>query len=392
MSASPKQPNEAINSLINTPRIIGEYTTGQSGSTVIVTGAIHGNEAAGVFALKRVLTKLSKEAPPLKGRFIAVSGNRGALAQGKRFQSRDLNRKWYPTHIQSLFEAKKTSIPEDNEQRELAQLFNQLAQESENPLIFLDIHSTSAEGTAFCGISDTLRNRQIAFALQAPVVLGLEETIDGSMLGYLDDLGHITSMFEGGQHDAPETIDNAEAAIWQTLYASGSLQSQDIPNYDTHLQRLKKLQNGFPKFVEIRYRHKIDEGDGFKMKPGYTNFQKIVRDEHLAKDNTGSLYAAESGRILMPLYQPLGEDGYFIIRDVPYFWLALSATLRHFRLDRIIPILPGIRPHPDKAEHYIADTKITRFFVREIFHLFGFRRREHMEDGSYLFSRRKQDF
>ncbi len=385
--------NQPNSSSIQTQRIIGEYTTGKSGPTVIITGGIHGNEPAGVFALQRVFKILETKKTPLKGRLIGISGNRGALAQGKRFQGRDLNRKWYPEYIQILFENQHHSpIPEDNEQRELAQLFDAFAKETSTPLIFLDIHSTSAEGAAFSGMSDTLRNRKIAFALQAPVVLGLEETIDGSMLGYLDDLGHITAMFEGGQHQAPETVDNAESAIWQILYTSGLLQHDDIPDYPHHFQRLKSLQNGFPKFVEIRYRHKVIENDGFKMNLGYTNFQKVAQDEHLAQDHTGLLYAGESGRILMPLYQPLGEDGYFLIRDVPYFWIALSSMLRHLRLDRLIPLFPGIRPHPDKPEHYIANTKIARFFVREVFHLLGFRRRQQMEDGSYLFSRRNPAF
>ncbi len=390
MSAISDSPDR---SLVHIPRVIGEYTAGQVGSTVVVIGGIHGNEPAGIFALHRVFQQLKEKKWPLKGRLIGVSGNRGALAKGKRFQGRDLNRKWYPASIQALSDNMDDSpVPEDHEQRELANLFEKLAQESQTPLIFLDIHSTSAKGAAFCGIADTLRNRKIAFPLEVPVVFGLEETIEGSMLGFLDDLGHITTAFEGGQHDDPETIDNAEAAIWQTLYTSGLLEQKMVPNHHEHLQRLKGLRGTFPQFVEIRYRHKITEDDGFKMNPGYHNFQKITQDECLAQDHTGKLYAEESGRILMPLYQPLGEDGYFVIRDISYFWLAFSALLRHFRLDRLVPFFPGVRPHPDKPEHYIANTRIARFFVKETFHLLGFRRREQMEDGSYLFSRRRPDF
>ena len=93
-------------------------------------------------------------------------------------------------------------------------------------------------------------------------------------------------------------------------------------------------------------------------------------------------------RILLPLYQKVGEDGFFLVRRVRPFWLYLSALLRRLRADLLIPLLPGISRHPTRPHHYLADPRVARFLVVEIFHLFGFRRRR--QEGDHLvFSRRE---
>jgi succinylglutamate desuccinylase len=52
------------------------------------------------------------------------------------------------------------------------------------------------------------------------------------------------------------------------------------------------------------------------MRPGYANFQPIRRGEHLADDASGPVLAPEDGLILMPLYQSLGTDGFFLVQEV----------------------------------------------------------------------------
>jgi succinylglutamate desuccinylase len=63
----------------------------------------------------------------------------------------------------------------------------------------------------------------------------------------------------------------------------------------------------------LKYVHRIQAGDQFKMRPGYINFQRIQQQEHLADDITGPIYAPMNGLILMPLYQSKGSDGFFIV-------------------------------------------------------------------------------
>jgi succinylglutamate desuccinylase len=52
------------------------------------------------------------------------------------------------------------------------------------------------------------------------------------------------------------------------------------------------------------------------MKPGYVNFQKINRGETLAVSQEGDVQSPSDGLILMPKYQPQGDDGFFIVENL----------------------------------------------------------------------------
>ena len=76
----------------------------------------------------------------------------------------------------------------------------------------------------------------------------------------------------------------------------------------------------------------------------------------------------------MPLYQKLGEDGFFIARRVAPFWLRVSAFLRSMNAERLVRVLPGVRRDPEDEERLAVDTKLARFFPLQIFHLLGYRK------------------
>jgi succinylglutamate desuccinylase len=110
----------------------------------------------------------------------------------------------------------------------------------------------------------------------------------------------------------------------------------------------------------------------------------------MAKDLNGSIYARESGMVLMPLYQKLGEDGFFVGREVAPFWIWLSGVVRRLKLANLMPLLPGVRRSAADNETLEVNTAIARFFPLQIFHLLGFRKRRW--DGDTLrVSRRKFD-
>lgn len=78
------------------------------------------------------------------------------------------------------------------------------------------------------------------------------------------------------------------------------------------------LQKSFaelPRVTRLVHVHHIRPGDKFKMRPGYVNFQRVEKDEHLADDIRGEVLAPFSSLILMPLYQPQGSDGFFLIKE-----------------------------------------------------------------------------
>lgn len=373
-------------------RIVGEYTTNQPGPIFVVVGGIHGNEPGGPEAVRRVLTGLRERQLPLRGRFVALAGNLDALRLKTRFINRDLNRRWFEADLRALMARDPATYSvEDRQQIELLKIFRDLESQSAGPLICLDLHSTSGDGAPFCAFADTLRNRRVAFALPIPMLLGLEETIDGAMLGYLSDLGHVAIVVEGGQHDAEWTPRFLESATWLCLAAAGNLTRREVPEYRHHYAQLASAAKGMPRFVEIRYRHQVTPDAQFRMKGGYVSFQPVRKGELLAHDRTGEVRASERGRVLMPLYQVQGEDGFFLSRDVRRVWLALSALLRTLRLDRLVPFLPGVRRHPERPDHFVVNPSVARFLVRDVFHLFGYRR-VNTEAGRLVFSRRFPDF
>jgi hypothetical protein len=69
------------------------------------------------------------------------------------------------------------------------------------------------------------------------------------------------------------------------------------------------------------------------------------------------------------------------------FWLWLARWLRAARVAALLPLLPGIRRDPGDRDTLLADPRIARWFVVEVFHLLGFRKRRRRGD-LLAFSRR----
>lgn len=366
-------------------RVLGRYTAGRDGPAVVVIGALHGNEPAGLSAFARVLGRLRAAGTPLRGELVGVAGNLRALAAGRRFIDRDLNRRWTPANIARIASGGGVSS-EDQETLELLGVFLPLMRRG--PVSFIDLHSTSGVSTPFSCMADVLRNRPLALALPIPVVLGLEEVIEGSMLGYLCDLGHVGVCVEAGQHDDPRTIEGHESALWLMLVAAGALAAEDVPDLAAHHARLAAVNVGKPAVCEIRHRHVVGPDDEpFVMEPGYFNFRPVTQGQVVAADRKGPVQVREAGLIMLPRYQGEGDDGFFIARPVSRLALRVSAAVRALRLDVLVPYLPGVSRHPERADHYIADPAVARVAVRQVFHLFGYRHVRVLE-AQLVFSRR----
>ena len=111
------------------------------------------------------------------------------------------------------------------------------------------------------------------------------------------------------------------------------------------------------------------------MQPGYTNFQLIKKGELLAKSNGEQVFAKYSSRIFMPLYQSQGNDGFFGIRTLYPFVLKISELCRKWKLDRILPYLPGVKWSNSKRDSLILDKRYAKFLAKELMHLLGYRSR-----------------
>lgn len=387
-------------SLLDLERVLGSYGP-PGGPTLIVVSGMHGNEPAGVEASLTIRDRLARAEDQLQGRVHLVVANLEAVRTGVRYVDRDLNRAWTRDQVEVV----KAAIPreeraaagdpgpspydaEQREQWELLQLLEGWVDEAEGPVYMLDLHTTSGPGAAFSTVADTLENRRLALALPVPVVLGLEELVVGTLHDYLGDLGVITIAFEAGQHQEAEAVIRARAAIWLMLYTSGILRAGSVPELQNARDHLAEGHRHLPRALEMRYRHPIVPDDRFRMNGGYRNFQTVQKGEPLAEDGDGVVLAPESARILMPLYQEQGNDGFFVVREFHPLWLRISNVLRRGGVDRVVHWLPGIRRHPDDPDALVVNRTVARWYALQILHLLGFRREVDLGDKLVVQRRR----
>lgn len=363
-------------------RIIARLGSGDSGPTLVCIGSMHGNEPAGTLGLERVAAELRRRNSPVRGEFVALVGNRAALEQRVRFVDEDLNRAWSAARIAELHAGRRAASAEETELLDLWSEVAAAVERARGEVWLLDLHTTSGQGPPFGVLDDTLANRVFARMFEVPFVVGLEEELDGTLLSYYVARGMRTFGLESGQHDDPESVRRAEAAIWIALERTGLVEPEEIPERESWAGLLRGTTRSLPEVVEVRYRHPVRPGDGFHMEPGFVNFQKVRAGQVVARDRDGEIRVPQPGRLLMPLYQRQGEDGFFVVREVRPLWMSLSALLRRLRADRLVHWLPGVRRMPGSSDSFVVNRHVARWFALELLHLLGFRR--HGRSGRYL--------
>ena len=314
---------EELADITGSERIIGHYRGREAGPLLVVIGGIHGNEPAGVRALERLFEMLRQE--PLlnpgftfRGELLALRGNLGALAVGERYLDEDLNRIWRPM----LGKTTEFQSAEEEELHELLAAIESAVEEAPlSELVLLDLHTTSSGGGIFAITGDDRPSLRLAAEMGVPVVKGMLESTQGTTLHYFRGGHFATSLpvravvFEAGQHADPVAVDLALAATVNLLRALGCVRNEDVSSY--HDELLREGAGRLPRMTELSYVHHIsrDGSDGFRMRPGYGNFQAVVEGERVADDRRGPVAVPASGYLLMPLYQQRGNEGFFLVRD-----------------------------------------------------------------------------
>lgn len=305
-------------------RIIGQYVGSSKGPLLFVFGGMHGNETAGVKALGLIFKMLEVEpianpAFTFKGKMVGIVGNLAAAQVNQRFISEDLNRMWEKERIDSI--RLKSSDNRNSEEKEILEILDVINTEiltyQPDEIFFLDLHTTSSAGGIFSIVNDSPRSIGIAVEMHAPVILGMIDRVKGTTLHYFTqenfNLPTVTVSFESGQHDDPISVNRAIAAMTNYLKIIGCVDARHIENRNDKI--LIEYSRDLPNVSYLLYSHHIREQDGFRMNPGYQNFQKVSTGEIVAQDIRGNITIPEEGRILMPLYQKQGSDGFFIIKE-----------------------------------------------------------------------------
>lgn len=379
--------SKALDQSIEVGRIIGKINGSKSGPTIIFTAGIHGNEPSGVFALERVIRELKEKDVSITGNVLAISGNLWALERGMRYEKQDLNRLWKGGKMRQLEYGELVAENEDMRQQiDIYETLKNVMDEHEGPYYFMDLHTTSSETIPFLTVNDSILNRQFTKQYPVPIILGIEEYLDGPLLSYVNKLGYVAFGYEGGQHDDLAAIENHVAFIYLTLAFAGVVEHYQV-DFQHYYEVLAKNSIDTRHFYEIFYRHGIKEDEEFVMKPGFVNFQPIQKGEELATCNGETLCSTSNSRIFMPLYQSQGSDGYFMIRKVSPWMLRLSKVVRKWKLDRLMALLPGVKwATKDKTALYV-NRRIARLFTKQIFHMLGYRSRELNESKYYMRNR-----
>lgn len=358
-------------------RFIGRLEGKEKGPTLIFFGGIHGNEPAGVQALEEVFRQLRHSAHPLKGSVYGIRGNIPALFKKVRYLDQDLNRLWSTPSITQV--EKKAHGELRSEERELLEIKQTLAvllKVSTPPFYFIDFHTTSSKTPPFITINDALINRKFSKQFPVPIILGIEEYLEGPLLSRMNQLGYVSLGFESGQHHALAAVKNSMSFFWLTLVFAGVLEKGDVPDFEWQYRRLQTAASGHDRFYEVVYRHALRPADEFRMFEGFRSFQKIARGTVLAIQNKEEIRAEIDSMLFMPLYQSQGADGFFLIRRTPQWALRLSTWFRKSRSDNLLTLLPGISWQNARKESLLVNRSIARFFTKSFFHLLGYRNRE----------------
>ncbi len=312
-------------------RILGRYEGEKNGPLVLVFGAMHGNEPAGVAAIQEVFNMLDREPTTnpgfvFSGQLVGLVGNLAAFGQNQRYIAQDLNRMWHTDFVAGILAGNITKTMHEHWELEaLAKAIRaEIGRYQPAKVILLDLHTTSASGGIFTiPLESDPESVLLSASLHAPVVLGLLDGLEGTFMHYAHHPASLLRApnrsvhalaFEAGQHSDSLSVNRAISATIGLLRGVSSVRNRDVDNH--HDAILQEYAINLPKMSRITHVHHIAPDEAFVMRPGYVNFQPIEQAEYIADNRFGPIHAPSQGHILMPLYQPQGVDGYFLVEAV----------------------------------------------------------------------------
>ncbi|MFT4522311.1 MAG: hypothetical protein ACI8ZN_001256 [Bacteroidia bacterium] len=244
-----------------------------------------------------------------------MAGNLEALRLNQRYLHQDLNRVWTRENLDHLHYGNLDL--RHTEYYEMSVIYNHLQEiisNTKEKLFVIDLHTTSSPTIPFIVTNNSQWVQNFITKFPMPVITGLSGFLDGTLLAYINDLGHVGMAYEAGQHLSYQSLVKHESFIWLSLYQAGVLPNLDSSIVNFHRKTLQEELATRNNHFKLISRYKIRAQEQFSMHHGYVNFQKIVAGEELAKNHDGPICAPYDGYIFMPLYQAEGDDGFFIIK------------------------------------------------------------------------------
>lgn len=356
------------------PREIGRIEGSRPGPLLICVGGVHGNEPGGVHAAERFLQRFGDGQRSVgRGRMVFLVGNRAAIAQGQRYIDVDLNRMWGDNPA--------PGAPTAHEQTERAELLAAIeVHRQDGPwesIVLLDMHSMSGSGPPFVILGDTLSNRMLAEVLPIPVLLGIEERIDGTLLAEFGRRGERAICVEGGVNNAEQTVDALDATLTVLANRLGVVPAGEA-QLDRSLDVLRQLSQEAPGWSRLSGMYEIEADEQFTMLPGFQSFVRVKAGQLLAhggRDGKCQILAPKDALLVMPRYQGQGSDGFFLAEELGSWWRPFSRTLRRAGLRRLVP---GLYEQVDECGAVLVTPQALSAPRRRLLALLGF----HVADSS----------
>lgn len=316
-----------MNMIRHKNRIIGERKGKEKGPLLIIFAQIHGNEPAGTKAVRELFRAIDQEYVRnpnfcFSGTIVGLIGNVKATRKGVRYIDKDLNRSWLVPAIERIRAEEDWSKldAEDQEIKANLEVIDAyIARDRPDRVLILDLHTTTAHGGIFSIPATNEESRRIALCMHAPVIHGFLTGLKGTSLHFFSKenfpLDVNAVCFEAGQHEHEDSHKHAVSAIIECYKAIGGFYAKDIES--KHDALLQERSEGLPLEADLVYVHEVKPKDGFKMTDAkvYHNFDPIEKGEILAYDHKGPIPSPYTGLILMPLYQPQGSDGFFVVQE-----------------------------------------------------------------------------
>lgn len=257
------------------------------GKTVAIFAGVHGNEKAGVFALKKVIKEITIE----QGCVYFVFAHPLAIQKNVRQVEKNLNRCF-------LAENNGKTV-EDKRARRLMKILDRCD-------ALLDLHaSNTKKSTPFiiCEKNAFDLARKMSFGI---VSSGWDAIEPGATDGYMTQNHKIALCLEcGSVHSHRSNIALAEKSVYQFLQYFGCIRKQ-VP-YNSRKQRLIKVSR------EIR--KKTDDFYFFKT---FHDFQALKSGELIAYDGEKKYTAGQNQIIIFPNPKKnIGEEVFILGQEYP---------------------------------------------------------------------------
>ena len=267
------------------------------GPRIGIMGALHGNETAGLSAIRRILAEPEPFAAHLrKGTLVLVHGNPMATEQGRRFSEggTDINRLFAYHYVDDL--APEAWTYEHHRALALRPLVTELD-------ALLDLHSASRPTAPFAICDGTPSGIELARHTGCQVTYGWDGPgmlMDHVSIGHLVARGRPALSVECGQHTAPETPDAAFAILTRFL---GALGITDHPTAES------------PSPTYRLFGRVVKPTHEFLLSREFASFDRLAPGELLGRGEGVTISVEEEAYLLLPTPNAVrGEDLVYLAR------------------------------------------------------------------------------